>query len=119
MVKVYNAAGSTQAETFLVNIRLPSDVAFGRLRVTKGELAGDADILIGMDIISQGDFAVTHPKGVTKFSFRIPSSADIDFYADLTKPASGPQFQHGGMLKPKRRKRTKPSGSRKGKRKKR
>ena len=36
-------------------------------------------MLIGMDIISKGDFAITHPGGHTKFSFRVPSQADIDF----------------------------------------
>ncbi len=33
-----------------------------------------------MDIISQGDFAVTNHGGTTKFSFRIPSQKHIDFY---------------------------------------
>ena len=37
------------------------------------------DVLIGMDIITKGDFAITNPDGTTKFSFRIPSQADIDF----------------------------------------
>ena len=39
----------------------------------------ESDVLIGMDIISRGDFAITHPGGRTKFSFRVPSQADIDF----------------------------------------
>lgn len=39
----------------------------------------DADILIGMDIITLGDFAVTNYEGVTKLSFRVPSQRHIDF----------------------------------------
>ena len=64
-----------------MNIRLPNGVGFSGIRVTLGEL-GDADMLIGMDIINQGDFAVTNSNGKTKFSFRIPSQADIDFVAE-------------------------------------
>jgi hypothetical protein len=32
-----------------------------------------------MDIIAKGDFAITGKSGNTKFSFRMPSIADIDF----------------------------------------
>lgn len=37
------------------------------------------DMLIGMDIISKGDFAISTYKGQTCFSFRIPSKGHIDF----------------------------------------
>jgi len=70
--------GTQFVETYLVNIYPPNSVVFSGLRVSKGKLSG-ADILIGMDIISRGDFAVTHKGGDTKFTFRIPSQADIDF----------------------------------------
>jgi hypothetical protein len=39
----------------------------------------DFDAIIGMDIIAKGDFAITGKSGNTKFSFRMPSIADIDF----------------------------------------
>ena len=61
-----------------MNIALPNKVAFSNVRVTKGTLAG-SDVLIGMDIISQGDFAVTNTEDQTVFSFRIPSIQRIDF----------------------------------------
>ena len=77
----YASGTADNVETFLVNIRLPNNVGFSPLRVTLGEL-GDADLLIGMDIINQGDFAVTNSQNKTKFSFRIPSQADIDFVAE-------------------------------------
>ena len=47
--------------------------------VTKAKSIMGADVLIGMDIISKGDFAVTHPEGKTQFMFRVPTQADIDF----------------------------------------
>ena len=71
------------AETYLVNIYLPNGVAISNVHVTKAELIG-ADILIGMDIINQSDFAVTNFNGNTMFSFRMPSKAHIDFVRNQT-----------------------------------
>jgi len=39
-----------------------------------------------MDIITQGDFAVTNHNGVTKFSFRTPSMEHIDFVPGTNAP---------------------------------
>ena len=38
---------------------------------------------IGMDIISQGDFAVSNFNGTTVFTFRPPSKATIDFVKEM------------------------------------
>ena len=85
--RVRHAGGTQNVEAFLVNIALPNAVEFPALRVTQGEL-GAADVLIGMDIIGHGDFAVRHRDKNTKFSFRFPSLADIDFLAeDLRRDA--------------------------------
>ena len=35
--------------------------------------------LLGMDIISLGDFSISHKDGGTTFSFQIPSTHNIDF----------------------------------------
>ena len=79
---ISHAQGTTEdVEVFLVNIALPNRVGIPGLRVSRGVLSV-ADVLIGMDIISRGDFAVTNRGGKTKFSFRIPSQADIDFVAE-------------------------------------
>lgn len=40
---------------------------------------GSANMLIGMDVISKGDFAVTNFRDTTAMSFRIPSLQTIDF----------------------------------------
>lgn len=78
MTTVYHAQGNDRAETYLVAILLPNFVAFPQVRVTKGRLK-DFDVLIGMDIITTGDFAVTNSNGATMFSFRSPSLEHIDF----------------------------------------
>ena len=77
--EVHHADGSVQASTYIVNIRLPNKVEAGGVRVHEMKLNGDADVLIGMDIIGEGDFAVTNFNGKTVFSFRFPSMEHIDF----------------------------------------
>lgn len=72
------------SEAYLVNIFLPNQVVFSKIRVTKGEFPG-ADILIGMDVIGSGDFAVTNNNGRTVFSFRIPSQSPIDFAQEINQ----------------------------------
>ena len=59
-------------------------VVFRKLKVTSGDLK-DTDVLIGMDVISMGDFAVTARNGCTKFSFQIPSTHDIDFSEETAR----------------------------------
>ncbi|MCK4911673.1 MAG: SEC-C domain-containing protein [Thermodesulfovibrionales bacterium] len=54
------------------------------VRVTKGDMGGD--ILIGMDIMSKGDFAVSNHGGNTTFTFRMPSIEEIDFNSKKNPP---------------------------------
>ncbi|MEY2577531.1 MAG: hypothetical protein QOI49_355 [Verrucomicrobiota bacterium] len=66
---------------YLVNIELPN-IGFRNISVTLGKLPKGTDLLIGMDIIAQGDFAITNFGGNTVFTFRCPSEAKIDFVAE-------------------------------------
>jgi len=104
MTVVHGVGGSEQAETYLVNVYLPNNVAFSNILVTKGKLLG-ADLLIGMDIINRGDFAVTNKGGLTKFSFRYPSQTHIDFVEEhnvaLKKAARSKRKKHQRRKKPK------------------
>jgi hypothetical protein len=84
MTMVQSATESKLCETFLVAFVLPNKVLVPSIRATKG-WPGDCDVLIGMDIISGGDFAVTNYKGKTTFSFRLPSLEEIDFVTDSQK----------------------------------
>ena len=64
--------GVLKTEAYLANIYLPNQVAFAGLTVIKGNPPkGWWDVLIGMDIISAGDFSVTKVNSNTEFSFRI------------------------------------------------
>ena len=75
---VHTANGETHQKQYIVNFYLPNQVMFSMLRVTEAPLHG-TDILIGMDIISQGDFCVSNFEGKTVLTFRIPSCEEFDF----------------------------------------
>lgn len=86
---ICHANGADVVEVYLVAIMLPNGTGFPSVRVTKGQLTG-TDMLIGMDIIGAGDFAVTHANGKTVFTYRQPSTARIDFLA-ATAPGTKKQ----------------------------
>lgn len=77
------AGGPIPVATYSVNVMLPTNVGFSSLPVSCNKM--EPDILIGMDIISQGDLAVTNKQGKTVFTFQIPASHKIDFKAELEK----------------------------------
>lgn len=67
-----------RADVVLFVNGLPNGVETAAVRVTQGVLKS-CDVLIGMDIINKGDFAVTNRGGVTMLSFQMPSLNHIDF----------------------------------------
>jgi predicted aspartyl protease len=76
--------GSLATTAHLVNIALPNRVMFQIVPVAKMVLLGGIDVLIGMDVLGMGDFAVTHQDGKTVFSFCVPARKHIDFVKDVT-----------------------------------
>ena len=78
MQEVHGVHGPKTVPTFLVNIGLPNNVAFQGVRVTLADLR-DCDALIGMDVITAGDLAITNKGDRTVFTFRVPSTRCIDF----------------------------------------
>jgi hypothetical protein len=102
VTKVYHAQGESLADKFLVNIALPNGVAFANLSVTKGDIRG-ADMLIGMEIITAGDFAITNKNGITIFTFRVPSSSTMDFVKEANAQAAVPKYVHAKQGKRRRR----------------
>ena len=80
--KSLTAAGPIDVDTYTVNILLPCEVGFSSLQVSCNDM-GNVDVLIGMDIISRGDFTVTNHNGHTKFTFQTPSTHDTDYNKEL------------------------------------
>ncbi len=78
ITQVHHADGESRSFVYRVSLFLPNGVSFPAVRVIQGKLSG-CDVLIGMDVIGQGDFAVSADQGKTVFSFRLPSAGAIDF----------------------------------------
>ena len=89
MVEVHGVNSKEMSETFLVNILLPNNLGVQQMLVVKGRIAGNADVLIGMDIITLGDFAITNMGGSTVFSFCTPSQRSFDFVAEFHARGGG------------------------------
>lgn len=81
---VTHAAGETSVLTYLINVVLPNKVIIQGVRVSEcSGNTGNFGVLIGMDIISLGDFAVSNNAGKTVLSYSLPSVRDIDFTQGL------------------------------------
>jgi len=78
-----HAGGSSQVNTYLVNIYLPQGIRIIGVKVIDAVLSGNTEMLIGMDIICLGDFSITNLQGETCFSFRIPSKHKVDFVEEF------------------------------------
>ncbi|MDR0519301.1 MAG: retropepsin-like domain-containing protein [Clostridiales Family XIII bacterium] len=73
-------SGTMETNMFVIDLILPNHIEVRRVQVL-GAYPSSCDILIGMDVIGLGDFAVTNYLNQTAFSFRIPSRERIDFTA--------------------------------------
>ena len=103
MVQSHGAHGVQMVPVFLVNLRLPNGVSFPVIRVSLGDLPHESQVLIGMDVIAMGDFAVTNEGGITWFSYRIPAQAHIDYVAVHNEKVRKAKFSHGQKKKGKKR----------------
>jgi Aspartyl protease len=83
---VAHAGGTGTSPTYLVNFRLLNGVGVAGSLVTEfPSLTGSFQAIIGMDIISLGDLALTHVNGQTCMSFRIPATAAIDYVEEYDR----------------------------------
>lgn len=78
--KLYTPYGVIQSQVYDVDILLNNQAGY-TVRVAENPYIHreGVDFLIGMDIISEGDFTISTYKGKTCFSFRIPSKGLIDY----------------------------------------
>ena len=79
---VNSVHGSKESNVYYLNITLHNEQITIKSKVTEcSKLSRDdkIGILIGMDIINQGDFSISNFGGNTVMTFRIPSMQKIDF----------------------------------------
>lgn len=77
-INVATVNGLEKSNTYLISLILPNNYIQADLTVCECH-SSKHDVIVGMDIISKGDFAITNKDGKTKFTFQIPSTHDIDF----------------------------------------
>ena len=84
--KVRGVHGEREVNVYYVNITLNNKNITLNAHVTEcDELSSDRSIgmLIGLNIINMGDFAITNYQGDTTMSFRVPSLQKIDFVSGI------------------------------------
>jgi len=74
--KFAGIGGNVTADVALVDLLLTAELEIELCPVYVMDFPGDAEILIGMDIISMGDFVVCNADNITSFSFAMPPFPD-------------------------------------------
>ena len=83
---IHHARGSEDVPTYIVNFYLPNRVVFPSVLVSEcADVAGGFGAIIGMDIISQGDFSITNFDGKTRMTFCIPSIHNTDYVIETNR----------------------------------
>ncbi|MHC6204130.1 retropepsin-like aspartic protease [Breznakiellaceae bacterium SP9] len=70
--KVEGIHGIKKSNVYITDSMLPNKLTVANVRVTEYLDNDDFDIIIGMDIITLGDFSLSNDKGKSVFSFRLP-----------------------------------------------
>ena len=82
---IRHARGSSTSNTYVVNLGLPNHVQIIGASVAECDDCDHFGAIIGMDIITTGDFAITNKGGRTCMSFRMPSIQTVDYVDDWRK----------------------------------
>jgi hypothetical protein len=81
-VDVITPTGAAVLPRYRVGLAFDGGIAFGGVVATGSEIGRQGlGVLVGMDVISRGDFATSCLGGQTRFTFRVPSSEHADFTA--------------------------------------
>lgn len=79
-----HAGGQDTCNSYLVNFYLPNHVAIFGVPVVVG-CSNDFGAIVGMDIITRGDFSVTNLGDKTVVSYRMPSVKKIDYVIEFNR----------------------------------
>ena len=85
-ISVQGAHGKKTVDIYLIDLEIPNSIMFKNIRATGLELGKDVDVLIVMDVIMSGDFAITNSNGKTTFTYGTPPFDDeVDFMSKAQK----------------------------------
>ena len=66
----------------MVNLYLPNNVAVAGVLAARMPSMHGFSAIVGMDVITRGDLAITNCSGATCMTFRVPSIQRIDFVVE-------------------------------------
>lgn len=73
---ISSANGIVESKMYLIHVGIPSGGIVGYISAFEND-NDDYEVVIGMDVISKGDFVLTNHEGHSTFSFRLPSQEEI------------------------------------------
>lgn len=80
IAKMLSASEEKETTVHYVDVFLPNGVSIPGVEVYDSEIGKQGiGMLVGMDIITRGDFSVSNANGKTVFTYRHPSQERIDF----------------------------------------
>ena len=97
--KFAGIGGIVEADVTLVTLLLTSKLIIECWPVYVADFPGNADMLVGMDIVGMGDFAVCNTGGKTSFSFAMPPFPDRVNFADKAEAANRSSTADGRLKK--------------------
>lgn len=77
--EIHGVTGKEISNVYLISLHLPNQVVIKEIEVMSCSCDIGCDVLIGMDIITLGDFVINNHQGRTTFTFRMPSIECVDF----------------------------------------
>jgi hypothetical protein len=110
MAQVNTANGMATQNTYTIDIGLPNKIIIQGIIATEIDaLTAGCDALIGMDVITLGDFSITNHNGSTCMSFRVPSGHELDYVKNphygITPIKNVTAGQPGSKFTPSKKKR--------------
>jgi hypothetical protein len=90
LANVTHGGGTELKNVYKINIYLPNQVTIANVNATEGMVNGKFDFIIGMDIITLGDFSISNFNNETVVSFRIPSQKKIDYVVEAQETIHTP-----------------------------
>lgn len=83
-VKSSHAKGACDSLVYHIDIVLPNRIRVPCVNALEVEsVAGNFGIILGMNVITLGDFSITNVGKKTLFSFRVPSLKTIDYVEEI------------------------------------
>lgn len=83
--KISHAVGESEVNQYLANFYLPNGVGITGLLVSECADTEGFGVIIGMDVMTHGDFTITNLNGETWMSFRTPSMSRVDYVGEANR----------------------------------